>query len=165
MKVVRLSALRTRRLYPQEMPMVLICFRGWVDPRAIVRLEGLCQWKLPVIPSGIKPATFRLVAHCTKYCLDVWFKNSGSEILRYVTGWVVIDVSKVRGTFFRTKQSEENGPLDPWRWGNCISSKRREPLTQRHNVVFQKKWMLSDTTVITSNASFLLFVWLVFLVT
>jgi hypothetical protein len=29
-----------------------------------VRPEGLCQWKNPMTPSGIKHATFRLVAQC-----------------------------------------------------------------------------------------------------
>jgi hypothetical protein len=58
MKVVRLLALRTGRLHPHEIFLVLISVRGSVDLRAIVRLEGL------MTPSEMEPATFWLVAQC-----------------------------------------------------------------------------------------------------
>ena len=49
---------------PKEIVLVLISFRCWVDTRAVVRPEGLCQWKIPVAPSGIETATFWLLAQC-----------------------------------------------------------------------------------------------------
>ena len=61
MKVVSLSVLRTGRLYPQEMFLVLIFTRGRVDPRAMVRSEGM-SLKNPVTPPGIDPGTVRPVA-------------------------------------------------------------------------------------------------------
>ena len=44
MKAVRLSALRTCRLYPSGDILGTLSVRGWVDPRVIVRPEELRQW-------------------------------------------------------------------------------------------------------------------------
>jgi hypothetical protein len=51
---VRLSAVSASRPLPLGRFLVLISVRGWVDPRAMVRQEGLGQLKNPIISSGIE---------------------------------------------------------------------------------------------------------------
>ena len=61
MVVARLSALHTSNLYPQEVFLVLLPDRDMVDPRDIVRSEGLSHCKISVDSS--EPATFLYLNH------------------------------------------------------------------------------------------------------
>ena len=64
----KVVSLTHRPFYPQEIRLVHFSITGWVVPRAIVRSERLCQWKIPMTPSGIEPATFRFVAQRLNHC-------------------------------------------------------------------------------------------------
>jgi len=65
MKVARLPALRTSYLYPQDIALVLISVRGWVDLIAIVQPGLSCQWISPYKP-------FEIVAQCLNQSLFYW---------------------------------------------------------------------------------------------
>jgi hypothetical protein len=86
-KMVRLSASRTGRLYLQEIFLVLFFTRGSVDPRAMVRSEGNMSLKNPVTPPGIDPETVRLVAQRLK-C----YSTPGSTVLGTRLKTVLFDI-------------------------------------------------------------------------
>jgi len=66
--VLRLSALRPGRFLPQEIFLVLVSVRGWINPKTTVRSGGLWQWKISMILSGIERATIRFVAQHLNHC-------------------------------------------------------------------------------------------------
>ena len=98
MEVVRLLAHCAGYLYPQEIFLLHISVRGCVNHKATVWLEGLCQWKIAMTPSGIEPATFWLVAqclNCATVCLLIFywrdkckFQTFGSECSRKHYKWM-----------------------------------------------------------------------------
>jgi hypothetical protein len=81
---VRLSALHAARPLPPGRFLVLISVRGWVNPRGMVTLEGLGQLKNAVTSSGIKFATFRLVALCLN---QLRYRVPSPDIL-YIKIWL-----------------------------------------------------------------------------
>jgi hypothetical protein len=74
---VKLLALRTGCHIPSGIFLVLISVRGWIDPRAIVCLEGLDQLKNSMTSLGFEPVTFQ--------CVKTWNKSTLPQLVIWKT--------------------------------------------------------------------------------
>ena len=89
---------------PPGIFLVLIFARSWVNPRAMVRLEGNMSLKNPVTPPGIDPGIVRLVAQCLNHYATTglhWGSGSFTSYTRnQLYWWRVFVVLLISGKFW-----------------------------------------------------------------
>ena len=82
----KVVSLRHRPPLPQEIHLVLISIRDWVDPKVIVRPEWLCHWKILMTPLGYLRENNNKIKQYDNECIqgDPRVKITISENVPYV---------------------------------------------------------------------------------
>ena len=138
---MRLSASCTGRLYPQEIFLVLIFTRDWVEPRAMVRSEGTMSLKNPVTPPGIDPGTVRLVAQRLNHYATPGPHCRNTSLSSHLADYVAIR----RSINYRrciNVSAVTKWPLKKWYRGNY---KTAEPADRIFKVGLSGVWVLKKT--------------------
>ena len=92
------------------------------NPEAIVRPEGLCQWKIPGTLSGIEPATFKLLVQCLHHAIACPYVYVITWNL-----WVPILRGKIREDFISHFISEICVTCRRYWWFSCRIHGRYSP--------------------------------------
>jgi hypothetical protein len=104
----------------------LISFRGWVDPRAIVRLEGLAQSNNPMTSSGIESVTFQFVT----YSASTNYTTACPSVFKYT-----IIKYKPHITWL---EAEHSLHVLPYRWRSWLIFGRRSiRISERTSVILR----------------------------
>jgi hypothetical protein len=98
----RLSTLRAGRFLPPGRFLVLISVRGWVDPRATVRLEGLGKLNIST-SSGIQTGDLIIIIATQLFATDV-YRRYFMYIVRHYLNIVV----SARCNYLKMKSRDEH---------------------------------------------------------